>query len=265
MKFKLQILILSLAFCLGFSSVEASPSQSRLDVALEWLKHFDSNGWWVYQNGNRETFNFFLSGNQPNPPEVDDVSDAIHEEVHSMTQIGSFPMIGGTFLPFEMIDGPFRNLAKTRLTPEELKDTYTQTYLDSKNGAQSFFSLLGELNAYAHGENTSVILADAFHRKTTLNVGLIRIMRFTSLYLNALRKKDRNVWSLYQGSSSAKNGIYRLWIQAEKVLAAACKSNDMIVDRAAIRQTYSEVSSLEQIFEESVSVKPPQECNTHSE
>ena len=52
-----------------------------------------------------------------------------------------------------------------QMTPEEGEEHFSRTYLTGATGGQGLESLLRELNAYAHGGNTTLAMAAGLRRR----------------------------------------------------------------------------------------------------
>ena len=245
------------------------------EQAAALLQKDDPNGYSIYQNGVRETFQFFLSSAQPNSAFGEQLDTAVHETLHSLDHKLSsgdkraYYLINGKTLTVPA-QGTFNRSAVNDKLPTELKDFYARQYLVT-TGAQGLPILLDELNAYAHGGNTELAIAEGTSELQKLNPGLQHMMLFVEYYLRIARTQHTEVEGVLAGDDF-KQAILALWRQAEDVLERACDSDLMISDEAGyvpseqkfLNAVYApaNIAELTKYFDGAETFERPSSCGT---
>ncbi len=219
--------------------------EKRVQEAIDSLNAYDPNGLDVYNSlKKKDTFVFFLGDNN-------DLSTAVHEGLHSLDlelRVGNqaaFKLVDGDFISMPIKQTYLRKVVyDSMLDEKEKEDTYAQIYLTGSSGAQGIHMLLEELNAYAHGNTTTLRLSEGNKSNSYFNVGLSRMMYYTLLYLKFNKQKQSNTWKFMKSDKDFKNVLLSLWRQAEEVVGKSCLSDFVRIDTTDLNKIYTDENIL---------------------
>ncbi len=232
--------------------------------AVELLYEYTPNGVEVFELlKNKQIFTtFFLSSR--------DLGVTIHESLHYLdTEEGhhksniSFKLLDGAFLSLPIQQTQARSIVFEKiLSEEERKNHYAKEYLTGKAGKQGIETLLEELNAYSHGNMTTLQLAEGLEEATHFNQGLIVMMYYILSYLKIMANQNSQTSSYIKENKDFKTLLLTLWRQAERVLTKACESEFLVVSNEYLTKIYSEenVEFLTSFYQDEEAFYPLREC-----
>lgn len=263
------VLLFSLSWSQSYGSERCAQDAAKI------LKNGSPSGHWVWQNGDRNVFNFFASDcADRNEFLKQGISTAVHETVHALRGVrNAYPLIDKSYLEVPDTEGLAapRDIANGFRTKFRIgrDDLMFETYLNNrgKDAASSntdFSYLLDEFNAYTHDLSVSTDLSEkGIHKMSERPGGMTTMMAYVAHYAEFARTSRPDTWAKLTTNTSVRQTVIRLWTQAESVLARACvqqtKSDDA-KDANYIRSICENPSAIAQVIGRPV--KCPSHCLT---
>jgi hypothetical protein len=179
----------------------------------------------------------------------DDLLGALELTVHEMDhqlgiQEGFLPSVGREYyyqvrsdLSVKVTVVPTFNRSEiAQYVTGPLVNMYKDTYLTGQSGAQGFFTLLDEFNAYTHSLFTGYGLYDQYPsgQRVSHRDGLVTMMMYTELFLMHARTKHPADYAALRAKPEVKALVKLLWDRANFILDTTQGIPALAYDPAAV-------------------------------